>query len=64
MTDPIVFSNKRDQLGNIDWGPDGMQRWMRNHECNAICKVLPMKADEELTNKLKRYLERFLDRSI
>jgi len=56
MTDPIVFSNKRDQLGNVDWGPDGMKRWMGEHECNRICNVLPMKKEDVLIAKLNGYL--------
>ncbi len=59
MTDPIVFSNKRDQLGNVDWGTDGMTKWMKNHECNKICKLTPMKQDPELIKKLQSYLQRF-----
>lgn len=59
MTDPIVFSNKREQLGLIDWGPKGMDTWMSNHECNAICNKIPMEKDEALIKKLNGYLQRF-----
>ncbi len=59
MTDPIVFSNDEGSLGKYDWGTRGMENWMRNHECNDVCKDIPMEADPVLIAKLSKYLKRF-----
>eukprot|EP00347_Sterkiella_histriomuscorum_P007925 403347038 len=64
MTDPIVFSKVKGTLGNIDWGQDGMIKWMNNHECNDICKKVAMYKDDNLIRKLNTYLQKFVSNEI
>lgn len=40
-----------------------MRTWMNNHECNDICKKVPMAKDDKLIQKLNNYLNKFLDKS-
>ena len=59
MTDPIVFTNEEGQLGHlVDWGTDGMQRWIAKHECNNVCEEMSM-ADPALIAKIESILKRF-----
>lgn len=64
MTDPIVFSKHRKTLGEVDWGTEGMKRWMDNHTCNEICKKISMVKDENLIHKLNTYLQKFETKQI
>ncbi|CDW90773.1 myosin heavy chain kinase a-like protein [Stylonychia lemnae] len=64
MTDPIVFSKVRNFLGLIDLGENGMNNWIKNHECNNICKIINMKKDEGLIQNVLNYLERFKSKSL
>jgi len=48
----------------IDWGTEGMEDWMENHECNDICETLNMQKDDALIAKLKTYIEKFKDNTI
>ncbi|CDW72302.1 myosin heavy chain kinase a-like protein [Stylonychia lemnae] len=64
MTDPIVFSKERNSLGLIDWGDEGMKKWIQNHECNKICHSISMERDEELIQNLQTYLDKFKSKKL
>ncbi|CDW71151.1 myosin heavy chain kinase a-like protein [Stylonychia lemnae] len=64
MTDPIVFSNKGGQLGNVDWGTQGMKNWIQNHECNQICHTISMERDEQIIINIQTYIEKFNSKKI
>ena len=36
-----------------------MKKWMNQHVCNEICKVIPMDEDPILVQKCVNYLKRF-----
>ena len=43
VTDPIVFSYEKGQLGLVDYGKEGMIEWMEKHKeksCNEVCNSL------------------------
>ena len=63
VTDPIVFSSEQ-ALGLVDNGTPGMDLFLSKHECNEVCKVIPMVPDEIVIKKLKIALERFKSNSL
>ncbi len=40
-----------------------MNKWLEKHECNEVCKALPMKKEQAILDKLNLYLKRFKERS-
>lgn len=36
-----------------------MEKWMKKHKCNEICKEIPFQVDQELIEKLNMIKEKF-----
>ena len=63
MTDPIIFSYERFLLGQVDWSTKGMNNWLKHHQCNEICKVLPQTINEKLTERLMKYTQQIKEKA-
>ena len=63
LTDPIVFSSVPDKLGLVDWGQNGMEKWLKLHKCNSVCNQILMKEDKDLIRILTTYLEKFASKN-
>lgn len=59
VTDPVVFSDEENQLGLVDWGKEGMQKWLNGHKCNSVCQEIKGVKDDELCKSLEQFVEKF-----